>query len=120
MSQYPSRPIVEKGQKTKSHGLKKTGAATKKEAERMDKIANFGCILSYYKTGISGTPCEVHHLLMNRIPGRRAPHNRTIGLSPELQRLGPEAVHILGLDRWEKLHGISEEALLTLTNEVIA
>lgn len=119
MSQLPSRPIVPKGERRTRHGLKTTGAPTKAEKARMDAIREFGCILTYYKTGIRGTPCAVHHMLTGRIPGRRNNHMRTIGLAPRYHQDSPEAIHTLNREPWEKLHGVTEERLWELTNEVI-
>lgn len=119
MSQYPSKAIVSKGERTKRHGLKTTGKPTKQESEWMDSVANFGCILTYFKTGISGTPCAVHHLLTGRIPGRRPGHLMTIGLAPHYHQYGPEALHCIGLEPWQALHGITEIELLKLTKELL-
>lgn len=118
-TQYPSRPITAKGQKSKRRGLKVTRAANRQEKDWMDRVADFGCILSYFKTGISGTPCHIHHLLTGRIPGRRGPHSRTIGLAPHYHRQGPEALHSMGLEPWQQLHGVTELELFELTRKLL-
>ena len=100
-------------------GYKKTGKPTKAEQARRDAILEFGCILTYYKTGITGTPCHWHHMLTGRIPGRRNNHMRTIGLAPKYHQDSPEAIHTLNREPWEKLHGVTEERLWELTNEMI-
>jgi len=101
-------------------GYKRTAKATQEEAEYMDKVASFGCILSYWKTGISGTPCVVHHVLEGRLPGRRSSHFNTIGLAPRFHQYSKEAIHDLGYKAWSKLHGVSEKDLLELTRRVLS
>ena len=106
-----NRPIMQK------IGHKTTGTPTKAEKQRMDTIANMGCVLSFYKSGQWGTPGAIHHMLTGRIPSRRAPHSRTICLAPRYHQYSPEAIHDLGIDRFACLHGISEDELFELTNE---
>jgi hypothetical protein len=96
-----------------------TATPTKAERERMDTIARMGCILSFYKSGLWGTPGVVHHMLTGRVPSRRASHMRTICLAPRYHQYSPEAIHDLGLDRFAALHGITEEGLFDLTNEMM-
>lgn len=92
---------------------------TKAERERMDKLAEFGCILTYYKTGQTGTPAAIHHMLTGRTPSRRCGHDRTIPLAPHYHQTSNEAIHVMGRKRWEEHHGITEEALFELANEMI-
>lgn len=114
MSQLPNpKGIIQKS------GYKLTATPTKAERERMDRIARMGCILSYFKSGQWGTPGAVHHMLTGRVPGRRAPHSRTICLAPRYHQYSPEALHDLGLERFAEVHGITEEELFEMTNEFI-
>jgi hypothetical protein len=131
MSQYPSRPIVQKGQKTRrvrkgwscfalpKEGYELTTTPTKAEQERLGKIAELGCILSYVKSGLLGTPGTIHHLITERIPGRRNGHDQTICLAPRYHQDSNEALHHLGPAGFEKLHGFSEMDLLELTNRLL-
>jgi len=92
---------------------------TNAERERMDKLADLGCILTYYKTGVTGTPAAIHHMLTNRTPSRRSGHDRTIPLAPRYHQTSNEAIHVMGRKRWEAHHGVTEEELLALANEMI-
>lgn len=120
MSQLPNRKIIQKGAKRGPRKLKVTGTPTKAESEWMDRIAELGCILTIYLTGVRHTPGCVHHLLTGRIPGRRSPHSRTICLRPEYHEvIYPQSIHALGVDGFERVHGISEEQLWRMTKDIL-
>lgn len=92
---------------------------TKADKKRFAAIREMGCILSLHKSGETGTPCSVHHILTDRIPGRRNTHDKTIGLAPRYHQESPEAIHTMGREAWEKHHGITELELLEMTNRLI-
>lgn len=106
------RPIMTAKSKT-------TKKATKAERERFEKIAELGCILTIYRTQERGTIGQVHHLLSGRVPGRRSPHDRTIYLRHDFHQNASYSVHMLGAKGFAEFHGVSEEELLALTNELI-
>ena len=72
------------------------------------KIADIGCILCRYK-GVYDTPAELHHI---RNGGRRE-NAPVIPLCPEHHR-GATGVHGLGSRGFLRVHGISEETLLSV------
>lgn len=71
------------------------------------KIADIGCILCLYK-GVYDTPAELHHI---RNGGRRE-NAPVIPLCAEHHR-GATGLHNLGSRGFVRVHGISEEDLLS-------
>jgi hypothetical protein len=129
--QYPSRAIAQKGERARrrrkdwsgiplaKEGYELTTTPTKAEQERLNRIAELGCVLSYVKSGQLGTPGTIHHLITERIPGRRNGHDMTICLAPRYHQDSNEALHHLGPEGFAALHGISEMELLIVTNKLL-
>ncbi len=74
----------------------------------LSAIADIGCILCRYK-GVYDTPAELHHI---RNGGKRE-NAPVIPLCPEHHR-GKTGVHGLGSRGFLRVHGISEETLLSV------
>ena len=85
----------------------------KAQKEHYDKVARLGCILCRHLE-LGETPCEIHHI---RRAGKRdtAP---VIGLCPFHHR-GNGGVHGLGRKAFEKKYCITEEELLSKTEELL-
>lgn len=77
-------------------------------------VADLGCILCIHK-GYGQTPCEIHHI---RRLGSKRDNAPVIGLCPEHHR-GKTGVHGMGRKAFEAFHKISEDNLLTLTNNYL-
>jgi hypothetical protein len=77
------------------------------------KIAAIGCILCHYR-GVYDTPAELHHI---RNGGKRE-NAPVIPLCPEHHR-GATGVHGLGSRGFLRVHGISEETLLSFLNWIL-
>jgi len=88
-------------------------ATKKNEKEKYRKISELGCSLCRYQ-GNEGTECHLHHI---RRGGRRA-DSPIIGLCP-YHHTGGGGIHFLGRKRFEREYGISEDALLEQTLELL-
>lgn len=84
---------------------------------RLDELAELGCILCWYH-GCPGTPAEIHHLRASQGLSQRASDDEAIPLCPEHHR-GATGFHGLGARAFEKMHGVSEQALLEMTLEMV-
>ena len=84
----------------------------KAQKKLFSSLANLGCILCWHK-GYEGTPPEIHHI---RRGGKRdtAP---VIPLCPEHHR-GNTGIHGMGRKGFEREHGISEDSLLQMCNDI--
>lgn len=71
------------------------------------RVAEIGCILCRHR-GVLDTPAELHHI---RNGGKRE-NSPVIPLCPEHHR-GKTGVHGLGSRGFTRVHGISEETLLS-------
>lgn len=91
---------------------------TAADRRHMSRVAELDCMLCRHK-GIYGSPAEVHHIRTGTGAGRRSPHTSTIPLCSFHHRLGPEAIHTLGRRAWERYHGITELALLEMTDKAL-
>ncbi len=87
--------------------------ATKLEKEKYRKIAELGCSLCRHQ-GNEGTEPHLHHI---RRGGRRE-DSPVIPLCP-YHHTGGGGVHFLGRKRFEREYGISEDALLEQTLELL-
>ena len=96
----------------------KRGKMTPRERAYVERCISFGCILTYFKTGIKGTPAEYHHRRTGTGSGVIASHAEGIALSPEYHRLGNEAIHVMGRKAWEAYHGVTELELIALSRKV--
>jgi hypothetical protein len=79
-----------------------------KQQAYYDKLAQIGCILCLHK-GIEDTPAQMHHIIRNGIPRDKSP---VIPLCYEHHQ-GKTGVHGLRSRGFTKLHGVSEETLLS-------
>ena len=88
--------------------------ATKEQKRLFSSLSDLGCILCWHK-GYEGSPAEIHHI---RRAGKRdtAP---VIPLCPEHHR-GNSGIHGLGRKGFEREHGISEDTLLQMCNDIFA
>jgi Recombination enhancement, RecA-dependent nuclease len=86
--------------------------STKAQKKLFSSLADLGCILCWHK-GWEGTLAEIHHI---RRGGKRdtAP---VIPLCPEHHR-GNTGIHGLGRKGFERTHGISEDSLLQMCNDI--
>ena len=73
------------------------------------KVAQIGCILCLHK-GIEGTPAQVHHILRDGVERNKCP---VIPLCYEHHQ-GATGVHGLRSRGFTRVHGISEETLLSI------
>lgn len=87
-------------------------------SERLDDLADLGCILCR-RLGAPGTPAEIHHLRASQGLSQRAGDDQAIPLCPEHHR-GATGLHGLGTRGFEAYWGVSEEELLGLVNEMLA
>jgi hypothetical protein len=87
--------------------------ATKNE-NKLNKIAELGCILCSEVYGFEGTPSELHHV---RRHGNVRSASPVLGLCPEHHRNGNDSLHRLGIHGFETKHGITCEALLELQDK---
>ena len=87
---------------------------SKHEKETFRRIAELGCSLCRHQ-GNQGTPAELHHI---RRTSKRslAP---VIPLCPYHHRFPNTSIHGMGRKRFEREYGITEEALLEQTLQLI-
>lgn len=88
---------------------------TKAERIHLAAVQALGCVLCRVRGIHWDEPVEVHHLTSG---GRRVGHFATIPLCLEHHR-GNTGRHGLGRKGFEKLHGVTEDELLKLTNKLI-
>jgi len=79
-----------------------TKAPTKEQIRRWNDLQAIGCVATLLRTGVIGTPGDVHHLLSG---GKRMGHDFTIVLHPWYHR-GCD-LHQLGIEQCRKLFGPS-------------
>lgn len=60
-----------------------TKAPTKEQIHRWNDLQAIGCVVTLLRTGVTGTPGDVHHLLSG---GKRMGHDFTIVLHPWYHR----------------------------------
>lgn len=88
--------------------------STKTQKEHYRKVAELGCSLCRHQ-GNEGTPAELHHI---RRAGKRS-SAPVIGLCPYHHRGSNTSIHGMGRKRFEREYGITEEALLDATLELL-
>jgi hypothetical protein len=111
-SERMTRPLIQKT------GTGKRGRKTKEESAYIDRAVSFGCLLTYLKTGISGTPAAWHHQRTGTGAGCIAKHEDGIALSPYYHDQSGEAFHVMGRKAWEAHHGYTEKQLVEMTKEM--
>lgn len=82
---------------------------TRAEAAYLGRITDAGCCLCRH-LGLGETPAAVHHPRRGTGAGRRAPHLKAIPLCYQHHQ-GSIGVHGLGVKRFEREYGITEEEL---------
>ncbi len=102
--------------KKSCHG--KRGRKTKAESDYIARAVEFGCMLTYYKTGISGTPAIWHHRRTGTGAGLISSHEDGVALAPHFHDNGREALHSMGRKAWEKHHEITELELIAMSKKM--
>lgn len=88
------------------------GKRTPAQQAYIDRAVSFGCLLTFLKTGVAGTPAVWHHRRSGTGIGRLAEHEDGIALAPHYHANGREALHTIGLRRWQLMHGYTELELI--------
>ena len=95
-------------------GKGKRGQHSKAESAYISRCIAFGCLLTWIKTGIEGTPAEWNHARSGGA-GMLSKHSEGYALSPEYHRLGNESLSAMGIKAWQEHHGITEADLVALS-----
>lgn len=101
---------------TQKTGKSKRGHWTAKQRQYVDRCVEFGCLLTWIKHGISGTPAEWNHARSGGA-GMKPPHQEGYALSPEYHRLGDESLSALGIKGWQEHHEVRECELVAISKE---
>jgi hypothetical protein len=118
-SNYPSREIIPKGQKSKRKETDRAKRShTKAEEAHLDRLASLGCILCLVKSGLFSPP-QIHHVRTGTGAGRRSSHFDAIPLCPAHHETGPEALHVLGRKKFDRYHEITELELLAEVKKLL-
>jgi len=86
----------------------------KADRDYLDAVIRDGCVLCEF-LGFGQSPAEVHHQRTGTGAARRASHRQVVALCPRHHRIGPVAFHVMGRKAFERLHGITELALVEMT-----
>jgi hypothetical protein len=99
-------------------GRSERGKMSKEESAFIDRAIEFGCLLTYVKFGIAGTPAEWHHARTGTGGGCRSVHTRGFALAPRFHRNSNEGLHVMGRKAWERHFGVTELDLVDLSHRM--
>ena len=99
-------------------GTGKRGRKTKAESAYITRAVEFGCLLTYHKHGVTGTPAVWHHQRTGTGAGLIARHEDGVALAPHYHDNGAEALHTMGRKAWEAHHGVTELELVKLSKRM--
>lgn len=90
-----------------------------KDKKRMADIHNIPCSLSYLKgwTQTSKTICHHKHGMGL---GLKVSDLLTMSLAENHHHVGNQAFHNIGREAWEKMHGVTQDELIEVTNNLIS